>query len=269
MILDVEFIENVQDFDVEFGENIENTTELEAQIKTLNAQIAELEQYATEAYEAGKQAENIKFWNGQTVNGNRTNFDYAFYGEGWNDDTFKLPYTIQPTRAGYMFKGCRITKSEHLKKLNFSGCANFVQTFMESSIEELGIIDTSNAGAGFGGLNQTFMYCQNLKKIEKVILPKTPMRIDGFGYCSSLTEIRFEGTAYSGFDLQWSTQLSKASIISIINALSTTTSGLSVTLSKNAVNKAFETSNGANDGSTSAEWLALVATKSNWTVALA
>jgi hypothetical protein len=57
-------------------------------------------------------------------------------------------------------------------------------------------------------------------------------------------------------------------LTNIVNALSTTTTGLFVTLRKDAVNKAFETSEGAMDGSTSDEWLALAATKANWTISL-
>jgi hypothetical protein len=62
----------------------------------------------------------------------------------------------------------------------------------------------------------------------------------------------------SGLNLQWSTKLSKASITSIINCLSSTTSGLSITLSKTAVDNAF----------TAEEWAALENTKHNWTIAL-
>ena len=79
-----------------------------------------------------------------------------------------------------------------------------------------------------------------------------------------------EGTVIgtNGFNVQWATALPKTSITSIINALSDSTSGLSVTFSKIAVDKAFETSNGANDGSASAEWNALKATKPNWIINL-
>jgi hypothetical protein len=65
-----------------------------------------------------------------------------------------------------------------------------------------------------------------------------------------------------------SDKLTHDSIASIINTLSATTAGQSVTFSVTAVNNAFETSSGAADGSTSAEWNALVATKSNWTISL-
>lgn len=225
---------------------------------------------AEENFDEGKQAEVVKRWNEYTANNTRTNFDYAFYGSGWNDETFNPPFdTIKVGRAGYMFKDCLIAKSAHLKKLDFASCINFIQTFMQSQIEELGIIDTSNAGAGFGGLNQTFIYCSNLKKIEKVILPKTSVSIDGFGYCNSLTEIRFDGTAASSFNLQWSTALSKESITNIINALSDSTSGLTVTLSKKAVQFAFDDGAPPMAGQDSDEWKALVATKPNWTINLA
>ena len=84
----------------------------------------------------------------------------------------------------------------------------------------------------------------------------------------NLENIIFEGEIGKEIDIQHSHKLTKASITSIINALSSTTSGLSVTLSKTAVNTAFETSTGANNGSISTEWSALVATKTNWTINL-
>jgi hypothetical protein len=69
----------------------------------------------------------------------------------------------------------------------------------------------------------------------------------------------------------WSTSLSKESITSIINALSDSTSGFSVTFSKQAVDNAFGyviDDYEWFDGTNSAEWKALVATKPNWTINL-
>ena len=62
--------------------------------------------------------------------------------------------------------------------------------------------------------------------------------------------------------------LNKANTTSVINALSTTATGQTLTLKLSAVNTAFETSAGAGDGSTSAEFAALVATKTNWTITM-
>lgn len=62
--------------------------------------------------------------------------------------------------------------------------------------------------------------------------------------------------------------LDKTNTTSVINALSATTTGQTLTLNLSAVNTAFETASGAKDGSTSTEFAALVATKTNWTIVL-
>ena len=67
--------------------------------------------------------------------------------------------------------------------------------------------------------------------------------------------------------MQWSTKLSGASIVSIIEALSTTTSGLSVTLSQTAVNNMTFPIVG-NKG-TYNSWTELEQSKTNWTISLA
>jgi hypothetical protein len=93
--------------------------------------------------------------------------------------------------------------------------------------------------------------------------------VNTFHYAYDTEHIGFEGIiAQNGLNLQWSTKLDKESHVKLVNTLSSTTSGLSVTVSQTAVNKAFETSEGANDGSTSQEWLNLIATKPNWTISI-
>ena len=72
----------------------------------------------------------------------------------------------------------------------------------------------------------------------------------------------------NGFDVQYSTSLTRQSIENIIAALSTTTSGLTVTISKAAVNTAFETATDAADGASSQAWNDLIATRANWTISL-
>ena len=97
----------------------------------------------------------------------------------------------------------------------------------------------------------------------------TPFSSDMFGCAREYEYIGFEGTiGKGGLDLHWSTKLNKESLTSIINALSSDTTGLSITLSLTAVNNAFETSEGAADGSTSTEWINLIGDKSNWSISL-
>ena len=113
-----------------------------------------------------------------------------------------------------------------------------------------------------------FYYC-TAKYIEKIIVSASTQYNNTFRFFQNIEHCPFEGViAQNGVDFTQSTKLDKESLSSVITCLSSTTTGLKVTLSKIAVNKAFETSEGANDGSTSAEWLALVNTKTNWTISL-
>ena len=82
-----------------------------------------------------------------------------------------------------------------------------------------------------------------------------------FGWCIALETIAFDGTIGKSIDFQYSTKLTKASILNIFSVLSSTVAGQTLTLSKTAVTNAF--------GSTTAtEWTNLVATKTNWTISL-
>lgn len=233
-------------------------------------------------YEAGK-AEGIaegkksaydEFWDDYQQNGNLTDYANAFSGRGWTDKNFNPKYNIKTNNAYMLFRNCSITDVKGILErngviLDTSESTMFQYCFQGSPTARLPEIDTRGFTASF---SYTFNGCARLVSVDKLIL-----RDDGvqkfditFANCSSLVELPIEGViGQNGFDVHWSTKLSKASILSIVNALSTTTTGLYITLSKTAVDKAFATAEGAADGSTSAEWLALVATRSNWTIALA
>ena len=93
--------------------------------------------------------------------------------------------------------------------------------------------------------------------------------ISMFERCDSLKEVRFQGILSYALNLGDSKDLSKASILNLSSCLSADVSEKALTLNKEAVDKAFETSSGAADGSTSTEWAELIATKPNWTISLA
>ena len=144
---------------------------------------------------------------------------------------------------------------------------NSMNAFGQSEVVRIGEVDLS---VGTGNYWQgTFAQCTKLHTIEKLVLSEKVYPLSSFVNCYELENLTIEGIiGQNDFNVQWSTKLSKESIISIINALSVTTSGLTVTLSKTAVNNAFETAKGNADGSTSEEWAALIATKQNWTISL-
>lgn len=228
-------------------------------------------------YEAGKaegkQEKSRSLMAAVQLGGNRTAYNSFFSTSYWTDENFAPVYDIRTNNGSQMFKGCGITDLRGILErqgveLDTSGTGNFYQFMQDSTITHAPVIDASAAAQ----LSQTFYNCQSLISIEKLIIPSTGAVSFShtFYACYALEHLVLEGViGQNGLDLRYSQKLSKASIISIINALSTTTTGLTVTLSKTAVDNAFATAEGAADGSTSAEWTALRNTRTNWTIALA
>lgn len=231
----------------------------------------------TAAYEQGvadgKQAEYDAFWDAYQNNGNRTDYSAAFSGIGWNSKTLIPKYDVVPKVAAQIFARDSFggDLAEHFERigvrLDFSQATTIVEPFYMTGVTRVGVLDTRSTSS----LNSLFSYSGNkLKTVDCLILKDDGSQTFGnnsFINCTGLTNITVQGKIGRTVNMQWA-PLSKASLTSVINALSTTTSGLSITLSKTAVNNAFATSEGAADGSTSSEWLNLIATRSNWTISL-
>lgn len=232
-----------------------------------------LEQGRDEGIEQGKQAEREAFWNSFQQNGTRENYNRAFGGKGWNDDTLKPPYAIRPrgnNNAYMLFSNCGIVDAfrKNSIELDTSGATGDAKELFANcgSLIYIPPLDLSNCL----GMQSAFAYCYWLVTIEKLVISENTTPNGTFSGCRSLENIVIEGTiGKNGWDMKDSTNLSRASITSIMAALSTTTTGLTVTFSLAAVNKAFETAEGANDGSTSPAWEAQKNTRTNWGIGLA
>ena len=225
------------------------------------------------AFEDGKQAEYDRFWDSFQQNGNLRRYEQAFAAYGWNDETFKPKYDIIPSSGNYyIFQNAQITD---LKKIleeqgvvfDTSRVGYALAWFIGSTITTVPELDLTGASTVIA-----LQGASALKTVPKFILKKTGnqnfQKNNSFRDCTALEHIIFEGLITSGdLDLHWS-PLDKESLTSVVNCLATTTENLTVTLSLNAVNKAFETSEGANDGITSTEWATLEGTKTNWTITL-
>ena len=234
---------------------------------------AELEQtlYGTDS---GGKSHYDEFWDVYQNYGKRVTYQYAFAGDspGWTEEIFQPKYDIRLT-GGYtatsMFWGCPIKDMvAHLdeigRNIDMSLCWYFNNTFQNTKSKRWGTISMINGkGASYA------FYNSSADTIEKWIVNESLGDLAyTFGACVKLINLTIEGViGQNGLNLSWS-PLSKTSITSVVNALSATTSGLTATLRLAAVNAAFETTPGANNGSTSDEWLALAATKSNWTINL-
>jgi hypothetical protein len=214
-------------------------------------------------YVAGKKTEYDAFWD--SFQGEITDGAYLFAGRGWKDSNFRPKYNINiPNRpANNMFCNSVLTNLEaSLQECGVTLDLSLAQRLdnIFSNCKQLTRVPEITIGENCTNIGNMFNGCLVLVTIRKLTFPNKSMTVtNAFNTCYALENIEIGGTiAVSGLSFQHSTKLTKASITSIINALSTSTSGLTITFSKKAKEAAF----------TSAEWTTLVNTKSNWTIAL-
>lgn len=216
-------------------------------------------------YESGQKAGYDLLWDMLQQKGARKEYLYTF--AYWTDEMFYPKYSFFPTGSFNAFRNCqaKIDLAQRLIDcgvvMDTSGATSLTQGFMSSYFTRLGVISTLKCSS-LSNVFQAMSYCVT---IDKVILKSDGSQTfsSTFDNLPALENITIEGViGKNGVSFKWSTNLSKASIESIINALSTTTSGLTVTLSSTAVSRAF--------GSTTAdEWQALKDTRPNWVINLA
>ena len=191
-------------------------------------------------YEAGKKSEYDAFWDVYQGNGNSKQYHYAFAGYGWTDETFKPKHNIiMQGSCLAAFQYSKITDiAERLKEcgveLDTSNCSNFQAMFAYATTKSLPTINTLKAVS----LTSLFADCKNLERVEKLVVKKGSTYGTGFKGCQALKDIVFEGEI--GNDISFSdSPLSKASIENIVEHLSDTTTGKTLTLNKAAVESAF------------------------------
>jgi hypothetical protein len=223
--------------------------------------------------EVGRKAEYDAFWDAVQQNGTRTNYNFGLCGTHWTKKTFRPKYPIRPEGMNncfaywYTYISNDLIDFRECCELDTSQATSMSSAFCYSPlIYALGVLDCRSCNS----LANAFTDNANLTIIEKIIVKASISYNNAFNNVPALEEIRFEGEIGRDINFQWSTKLSKASIISIINTLSTTTSGLTVTLSKTAVDVAFyDEADGGRLGSETQEWETLAQSKSNWTISLA
>lgn len=176
-----------------------------------------------EVYETGKQAEYDRFWDNYQDNGNRTNYEYAFFGSGWNNETFKPKYDIVPVTETFgLLENSRIQGdlAEICEKqgitLDFSKATKFELVFQNSKFTRIGVIDASNGNR----FNQVFYSCTNLETIDLLKLTeKIASYNNPFIGCTSLQNIEIDGVIGANISFKDSILLTHDSLMSVINAL--------------------------------------------------
>lgn len=198
----------------------------------------------TAGYNSGYDAGKMVFWDSYMPEKGTTTatFNRKFAGDGWTNTSWKPPYNMNVSSAQYTFWASPITDiQEYLDEsgveLNFEPCSNFTQTFSYCKVKWLRKFGSSTKK---GTYTSTFDNATNLHTIEEFYVVEDSTFSNTFNYCSALVNINVIGTiSKNGVNLRWSTKLSKASMTSFKDALSTTTSGLTITWSKTAINNAF------------------------------
>lgn len=177
------------------------------------------------------------FWEDYQASGARTDYNYAWSNVCWTDKYYKPNYTITPSTCIYCYFKSKITDTK------------------------VDIIPQAGAN-----IKQLFHSASSLKRIQRLVVDETITYGSStwespFYLCSALEELNIEGTIGANIIFQSSTKLNKESITKLINCLSDTTTGKTFSITKTAIRNAFTSE-------TNEEWLALVATKPNWTISL-
>lgn len=244
----------------------------------LSEKVLQLKQDFDEVFDAGKQAEYDAFWDTYQQNGERTDYSNAFVGDGWSNETLRPKHPCKVIIGTNMFANCHfnhnyptddlidvshvtidMSEATHANSMYNNAMVNEATLICSESMLYMGSAFNKGSRGNVLGMNITLL----------VPNPNCDWT-NAFAYHRVRSLNLLSGTVIgrNGFDVRWAGGLSQANIRSIIAALSPDTSGLTVTLSKVAVDREFETSEGANDGSSSAEWLALVDARPNWSVLL-
>lgn len=219
--------------------------------------------------EQGKQEQYDAFWDNYQMNGNRRSYSYAFQGNGFNVDNFYPKYDIVLEGSNpnvfyswnqYPSDKTILNLKERLEEcgvvLDTSKATSLTAMFGYGRFTEIPTIDCSSLTAGT--TNLFYRNFEHLKKIEKIITTEVVTYQNWFREDYALVEVTFERVIGQDIDFSPCVNLNKASVQNIVEHLSTTSSGKTLSLSQSAVNAAF----------TTAEFEALKATRTNWTFSL-
>ena len=152
------------------------------------------------------------------------------------------------------------TKNDIKDQLKKIGITQSDTVIIHTSFKAVGEIAVPQGRAV--ALSNLFASCGLLESVQMLTVTGQTTFSGTFNGCKSLKEIRFSGNVANDIDLHWSVALSRSSIENVYYAAlgGSMDHGAypTLTFSLTAVNAAFESAAGANDGSESAAWQALV-----------
>ena len=125
-------------------------------------------------------------------------------------------------------------------KLNTSKAVNITQIFSECGISHLSELDFLGVNTSTNSyMNNVFDGSKALIWIEKIVTSQAMTYNNWFKNCTALEHVIFDGEIGNDISFADSKKLDKASIESIVNTLSGSVTGKTVTLSKTAIKNEF------------------------------
>lgn len=172
--------------------------------------------YAKGKSEGGGDGYYDVFWDSCQDYGNRTVYQRAFAGVGWNDTTFKPKYDIVPLSPDQMFYGSQVTNLKAILEeqgviLSFVNAINLNTCFGSSKITHLPEIDASNGK--IKSLDSLCSNCEHLVSVELFKVTPTLTYNTTFSRNFKLEHIRFEGEIGNNISFADSPKLSGASML--------------------------------------------------------
>lgn len=212
------------------------------------------------------------FWDNYQRKGLRTNYAYGFGGYGWHTNTFWPRYDIKPKGSAaclfFYFNQQAAAWTDLVERLDecgvvldFANCTNFSNAFAYARFTRVGVIDTTGAS----DLTRIFANASITTVDELRLKPNGGQTFTNAFYKDSdkdlaLVNIKVTGKITNSINLGQCRKLSAESIESFFEALSSTVSGKTITVSGTAVEYSM--------GTGSERWENIVASRPNWTVVL-
>ena len=179
----------------------------------------------------GKKAEYDAFWDVFQENGNRVSYQSAFPRYGWTDANFSPKYDIVFGDGTYdadtAFDYNQIGDIDAILTRNgvtidASRAIRINSTFRGCNSKSLPVIDLANCKS----LMMSFYNMAKLQSLNIVNLRADCTFDRPLMYCYAMTDLTIGGTiGQNGFNLTGTTLLNHDSLMSVINALETKTSG--------------------------------------------
>ena len=202
-----------------------------------------------EVYNAGVEAGksqgggDVDLWKMVTGDGTRTDFTRAFYGCDYSGAVFSKP--VAPTgviaQCFDQYKGTSLPKNLDFSHAQLSS-GNLTNMFKDAkNLTEVYDLKLPTPTAKHF---YTFIGCSVLEMVENFRCSEATGFERTFEKCYALKDINIIGTiGQNGFDIHWSTNLSKASILSILNAcnIDVTSSPVTITLPSKCIDGATDT----------------------------